>query len=64
MTVKGTIREEERPPLGHSFHRGVRRFALRLIWVLGWVQMFLTFGWVGHLMVTFTSRLLEEKDDG
>ena len=59
--VKVTVKhKDETAPMGDSFIRGVRRFALRLFWLAGWAWMLFTFGWVGHVIVQITERMLNE----
>ena len=59
--TKVTVRhKDETTPMGDSFIRGVRRFVIGMFWLAGWAWMLFTFGWIGHVVVQVTERMLNE----
>ena len=57
----GISHKNEKPPLGQKFNKTMANGVLRLIWLAGWVWLFFTFGWIGHIAIRFTERSLKKS---
>lgn len=59
--TKVTVKHQKKDkPLGESFNRGMSQLFVRLLWLAGWAWMLFTFGWIGHVIVKATERILKD----